>query len=128
MRTGYYLLIESLYELPATEFKAQIQELVDKANSTNALRVEFTPQLQSLNAGEFKISNAERACLERLVFGEGNKTIAVKVGVSEATVKVHLKAGFKKLGVQNRTAAAIKIQELGLFKESGTDQTGPDKK
>jgi len=39
--------------------------------------------------------------------GKPNKIIAYQLGVSEATVKVHVQHIFKKLGVTNRTQAAV---------------------
>ena len=42
-----------------------------------------------------------------LVHGESNKLIARQLGITEATVKVHLKAVLRKLNVSNRTQAAI---------------------
>jgi two-component system nitrate/nitrite response regulator NarL len=39
--------------------------------------------------------------------GEPNKVIARKLHVAEATVKVHIKAILRKIGVANRTQAAM---------------------
>jgi two-component system nitrate/nitrite response regulator NarL len=39
--------------------------------------------------------------------GEPNKIIARKLHVTEATVKVHVKAVLRKIGVANRTQAAM---------------------
>jgi DNA-binding NarL/FixJ family response regulator len=46
--------------------------------------------------------------------GDSNKTIARKLGLSEHTIKIHMTAIFKTLGVRNRTEAAIAYRELGL--------------
>ena len=47
-------------------------------------------------------------CILRWVFeGCSNKRIAHKIDIAEATVKVHVKAIFRKLHVSNRTQAAI---------------------
>ena len=42
-----------------------------------------------------------------LIEGESNKSIARKIDIAEATVKVHVKAILRKIRVQNRTQAAI---------------------
>jgi two-component system nitrate/nitrite response regulator NarL len=42
-----------------------------------------------------------------LVAGHPNKVISRQLAISEATVKVHVKAILRKVGVQNRTQAAI---------------------
>lgn len=46
--------------------------------------------------------------------GNANKQIAYRLGVSEGTVKMHVNAILKALGVHNRTAAVIKAEKLGL--------------
>lgn len=43
-----------------------------------------------------------------------NKQIAYDLGVSEATIKAHVTAIFKKLGVRSRTQAVIAIKELEI--------------
>jgi two-component system nitrate/nitrite response regulator NarL len=42
-----------------------------------------------------------------LIEGDSNKSIARKIDIAEATVKVHVKAILRKIRVQNRTQAAI---------------------
>ncbi len=53
------------------------------------------------------LSGREREIMRCLVHGESNKVIARQLGITEATVKVHLKAVLRKLNVSNRTQAAI---------------------
>ncbi|GIU02091.1 response regulator transcription factor [Shewanella algidipiscicola] len=50
------------------------------------------------------------------MFAEGllNKQIAYDLGVSEATIKAHATAIFRKLGVRNRTQAVISLQQLEM--------------
>lgn len=43
-----------------------------------------------------------------------NKQIAWELEVSEATIKAHITAIFKKLGVRNRTQAVIALKELEI--------------
>jgi len=45
--------------------------------------------------------------LHCLIRGDSNKSIARKIDIAEATVKVHVKAILRKTRVQNRTQAAI---------------------
>lgn len=56
------------------------------------------------------ISPAQARILSRLRRGLLNKQIAYELGVTEATVKKHLTALFRKLGVNNRTQALILTQ------------------
>lgn len=52
--------------------------------------------------------------LGMLAEGQLNKQIAFDLNVSEATIKAHMTAIFRKLGVRNRTQAVIKLQELEI--------------
>jgi two-component system nitrate/nitrite response regulator NarL len=54
-----------------------------------------------------KLSNREAEILRCLMHGEPNKVIARKLEVTEATIKVHVKAILRKIGAANRTQAAI---------------------
>nr|WP_237392334.1 response regulator transcription factor [Aurantiacibacter rhizosphaerae] len=53
------------------------------------------------------LSDREIETLRCLIMGYPNKVIAYRLEISEATVKVHVKAILRKLAVQNRTQAAI---------------------
>lgn len=53
------------------------------------------------------LSPRETAILLCLIDGNSNKSIARKIGITEATVKAHVKAILRKIRVQNRTQAAI---------------------
>jgi two-component system nitrate/nitrite response regulator NarL len=53
------------------------------------------------------LSRRESEILTCLVNGQPNKIISRDLKISEATVKVHVKAILRKVGVQNRTQAAI---------------------
>ena len=59
---------------------------------------------------------ARELAVLRLV-GEGlpNKTIAVRLGISEHTVKFHVNAILGKLGVASRTEAVVRATRLGLI-------------
>jgi DNA-binding NarL/FixJ family response regulator len=51
--------------------------------------------------------------LELIVQGQSNKEIARTLGLGEGTVKIHLAALFRNLGVANRaSAAAIGVRLL----------------
>ena len=53
------------------------------------------------------LSPREKEILSHLVEGHSNKGIARFLGITEATVKVHLKSVQRKIRVENRTQAAI---------------------
>lgn len=54
-----------------------------------------------------KLSDREQLILSCLITGCPNKVISRRLLISEATVKVHIKAILRKLRVKNRTQAAI---------------------
>jgi DNA-binding NarL/FixJ family response regulator len=54
----------------------------------------------------------QSAVLSLVLEGNSNKVIAAKLGLSEATVKAHVTAVFRTLGVANRMQAAIVAGKL----------------
>jgi two-component system nitrate/nitrite response regulator NarL len=60
------------------------------------------------------LSEREVETLRCLIMGYPNKVIANRLDISDATVKVHVKAILRKLKVQNRTQAAIWAVNNGL--------------
>jgi two-component system, NarL family, nitrate/nitrite response regulator NarL len=54
-----------------------------------------------------RFSAREQCVLRGLIEGNSNKTIARRYKISDATVKVHVKAILRKIRVKNRTQAAI---------------------
>ena len=49
--------------------------------------------------------------------GKSNKLIARQWGISEATVKVHVKAILRKVHLKNRTEAALWARDHGIMVE-----------
>lgn len=62
----------------------------------------------------------EREVLQRVCAGEPNKTIARHLRISEATVRAHVGAIFRALGVSNRTQAAVSARRRGLMDAGDT--------
>jgi two-component system nitrate/nitrite response regulator NarL len=60
------------------------------------------------------VSPREQDILRSLVTGASNKAIANRLGITEATVKVHLKTLLRKIDVNNRTQAAIWAMNNGF--------------
>lgn len=54
-----------------------------------------------------ELSQREQQILGCLASGDSNKRIAIRLSISEATVKVHVKSILRKIKVDNRTQAAI---------------------
>ncbi|MET0364213.1 MAG: response regulator transcription factor [Sphingobium sp.] len=64
------------------------------------------------------LSTREVEILQCLIMGHPNKIISRQLDISEATVKVHVKAILRKLHVQNRTQAAIWAINRGVGSEN----------
>jgi len=60
------------------------------------------------------LSERENDILRLVVTGASNKEIAAVLVITEGTVKNHLTNILAKLGVRDRTQAALKAKELGL--------------
>jgi DNA-binding NarL/FixJ family response regulator len=58
-------------------------------------------------AGGAALSDRESDVLRLVAAGHPNKVIALRLGISEKTVKNHLSTVFQKLGVTDRTQAAL---------------------
>lgn len=58
------------------------------------------------------LSGAQRKVMLALADGRLNKQIAGDLGITEATVKAHMSAIFRKLGVTNRAQALLAMQPL----------------
>ena len=75
-----------------------------------------TTSSEEKNYGDFaKISTREMQTLEQLCIGLSNKEIARNLDIQEVTVKLHVKNLFSKLGVSNRTQAALLAKERHIF-------------
>lgn len=64
------------------------------------------------------LSDREVQILSCLIEGEANKIISRRLDITEATVKVHVKAILRKLRVQNRTQAAVWAVNRGLVQSA----------
>ncbi|MFY1942856.1 helix-turn-helix domain-containing protein [Achromobacter xylosoxidans] len=58
------------------------------------------------------LSSRQHEILQYIIEGHQNKTIADLLGIELVTVKMHVGLLFKKLGVTNRTMAAVRGVEL----------------
>jgi two-component system nitrate/nitrite response regulator NarL len=64
--------------------------------------------------GEYNLTQREHDILALLSEGRANRDIAQHLYLSEKTVKAHLAAIFRKLGVTNRTQAAMMAVQMGV--------------
>lgn len=78
------------------------QELTQEQDDSDIVE-----KIQSLTQQQFRV-------LMMLSEGLLNKQISYTLGLSEATIKAHVTAIYKKLGVQNRTQAVLMIKALKI--------------
>ena len=62
------------------------------------------------------LTQREQEVLEAVARGERSKEIAVRLGISERTIKAHLASIYSKLGVDSRAAAIATAAQRGLLK------------
>jgi len=62
------------------------------------------------------LSPREREVLALIVAGKSNKQIASELGISRATVKFHVSVIFSRMGVEDRTQAAVAALQRGLVR------------
>jgi Response regulator containing a CheY-like receiver domain and an HTH DNA-binding domain len=85
-----------------------IQNLFDDAMDTG------TSGHGNNRRNEFSLTARENDILSHLAEGKSNREIAGQLFLSEKTVKAHLAAIFRKLGVTNRTQAAMAAVHMGV--------------
>jgi DNA-binding NarL/FixJ family response regulator len=74
---------------------------------------------------EYSLTQREHDILALLAEGRSNREIAGRLYLSEKTVKAHLAAIFRKLGVTNRTQAAMMAVQMGVGPVPGALLTEP---
>lgn len=67
-----------------------------------------------LSSQGIRLTGRQLEVLKLLLQGKPNKIIARELDLSEGTVKIHVAAIFKALGVSNRTEAAVAAQRFDL--------------
>lgn len=87
--------------------KEAVQAILDGASYFPNLAEDADPLTSAID----RLSPAQTKVVIELAKGHSNKVIADNLDLSEATVKSHLSAIFKVLGVTNRTQAIIELQE-----------------
>lgn len=74
-----------------------------------------------------ELTGQQLRVLQHLQQGRLNKQIAYDLTISEATVKAHVTAIFRKLGVLNRTQAVILVNRLAMETDSALPGAGEQK-
>jgi len=114
------------YLLKDTEPDELVGALRDIEKGKNVVARDLTDALARMVQGETPIEDdkgpfseltpREREILCLLADGQSNKLIARNLGISDGTVKLHVKAILRKLGIHSRVEAAVIAVEQGLRK------------
>ena len=114
------------YLLKDMEPDELVSALRDIENGKNVVAQDLTDTLARMVQGDTKILDEggpfseltprEMEILCLLAEGQSNKLIARNLGISDGTVKLHVKAILRKLGIHSRVEAAVIAVEQGLRK------------
>lgn len=66
------------------------------------------------DASELRLTPRQQQVLELMCEGLSNKEIAIRLGMAEGTVKIHVTAILRAMNASNRTHAVILAAQLGL--------------
>jgi DNA-binding NarL/FixJ family response regulator len=116
---GYLLKNSQPAELARAIRAAQAGEaIIDSAVAARLVKT-LSDGPQTLRRDAFdQLTNRERDVLVLIASGRSNKRIALELGISEKTVKTHVGHVLAKLGVADRTQAAVLAVQAGLVQRS----------
>ncbi|WP_170335214.1 response regulator [Ruegeria arenilitoris] len=78
---------------------------IEELKSPEATVYQSSPELSTLTPQQVRI-------LKLICVGKSNKQIAYELSLAEATVKAHITALLRRLGVRNRTQAAVLVDSV----------------
>ena len=109
---GYVLKEASISELHTAVRQVMAGHSVMPLNLIHAALSESSPAVSNDDALA-GLAGREREVLELIAQGRTNKEIARALSISPATVKAHVERIIAKLGVADRTQAAVLIARIG---------------
>jgi DNA-binding NarL/FixJ family response regulator len=115
---GYLLKDVEPSELARAVRTAQAGEaVIDPTVAGRLLNTLAGPRPVQATDGD-QLTPREREVLELIAAGRSNKRIALELGIAEKTVKTHVGHVLAKLGVTDRTQAAVLAVQRGLVSGS----------
>ena len=119
------------YLLKDMEPDELVSALRDIEKGKNVVAQDLTDALARMVQGDSNVADDEGPFSELtpremeilclLAEGQSNKLIARNLGISDGTVKLHVKAILRKLGIHSRVEAAVIAVEQGLRKKNKAD-------
>jgi two-component system, NarL family, response regulator LiaR len=118
---GYLLKNSAPAELARAVRAAHAGEaIIDPTAAARLVAALSSKERTSRSAAESldQLTGREREVLTLIAGGRSNKRIALELGISEKTVKAHVGHVLAKLGVTDRTQAAVLAVQQGLVQRS----------
>ncbi len=81
----------------------------------SAIEKRTTAEISGRRANGKHLTARQAEVLSYVAEGMSNKQIAYEMGVSEATVKLHINALLRAVGATNRTQAVVLAQKMGII-------------
>lgn len=94
-----------------------LSDVVVRLLAGTLIKPEWIPangKVSNTDTETLKFNDRQKEILALLLKGHSNKEIALHLGLAEITIKVHVSALFRLLGVVNRTQAVLAARRLGL--------------
>jgi two-component system vancomycin resistance associated response regulator VraR len=112
MKRAKEIGIESFWYKEAS--KETILEIMDRTMAGESIYPDSAPKQQIGHADSDDFSPREIDVLRVMTAGVTNAAIAERLGISENTVKMHVKSMMEKTGCKSRTELAIKARVSGM--------------
>jgi DNA-binding NarL/FixJ family response regulator len=99
--------------LPSAEIAAALKSILEGRIYVPALigrREPGAPAAPSMASGQDKLTGRQREVLHELLKGQASKEIARTLDIAEGTVKIHLAAIYRALGVRTRAEAIARLK------------------
>jgi DNA-binding NarL/FixJ family response regulator len=90
-----------------------------------SVQISVSPEAERPAAGPSPLSRREHDLLELVAQALSNRQIAVRLGITEATVKRHLHNIFAKIGAVSRIDAVNRAVEAGLISSAHSPRAAP---
>lgn len=104
--------IESFWYKEADE--QTILEVMDRTMAGDSVYPENSPRVKLGLADSSELTERELEILRIVTTGATNQQVAEQLGISENTVKTHVRSMLDKTGFRSRTELAIKARVLGI--------------
>lgn len=104
--------IESFWYKEADE--QTILEVMDRTIAGQSVYPENSPKVQLGLANSSEFTERELEILRIVTTGATNQQVAEQLGISENTVKTHVRSMLDKTGFRSRTELAIKARVIGI--------------